>query len=93
MSTEPAAPARGQLVLDGAAIARALRRMALEIIERNAPLGPSARLVGRGHLHARAWRSRGGSPTRSPRWKAPARRKGVLDASMYRDDLRNGARG
>ncbi len=88
MSAEPApesAPARG-IVLDGAEIGSVVRRMAAEIVDRNAADGfAKLTLVGiytRGVEVAR----RLADEIETLKGTRPA--EGALDVSMYRDDLR-----
>ncbi len=91
MSSEPANDSGAQLILDADAVTRELRRMAAEIVERNAADGHLGRLalVGiytRGVEVAR----RLADEIETLCGTRPA--EGALDVSMHRDDLRLRAR-
>ena len=86
----PSAPVQARIVLDEGAVAHELRRMASEIVDRNAADGlAKLSLVGiytRGVEVAR----RLADEIETLRGTRPA--EGALDVSMYRDDLRLRAR-
>ena len=75
-------------ILDAAGIARALRRMAHEIVERNGA-GRAAAVPGR-HAHRRGapGRAPGGLLGRGGRRRAAA--CGAVDITLYRDDVFDG---
>ncbi len=72
-----------QLAMDADSIRKAIRRIAHEIIERNADL---PRLIVRGSRHA-AWKSPAASSTTSRKSRGERPEFGIVDVSMHRDDL------
>ena len=91
MSSEPASGPGAQLVLDADAVPRELRRVAAEIVERNATTGHLGRLALVG-IHTRGVEvaRRLADEIEISCGTRPA--EGALDVSMHRDDLRLRAR-